>query len=221
MLHPGILKSSLFQGLSPEAIDRLLKATPFKKTVFERHALIYAEGDICQTLGVIASGKIEVKHILVSGKEIQLTTLEPGDVFGEALLFGSHKQVPISLVAAEDSTIYQFRREDLMQGLFAERLVFENYLSLLSDKIFLLNEKVRLLGLDSIRKKIIWFLLNQSKKDCFSLRLNREEMAKALAVPRPSLSRELAHLQSQGFINYEGRHFCLLNREALEDELAE
>lgn len=221
MLETGILKSTLFQGLTPEAISRLLEETPYQKTVFHREELIYAEGDTCEALGLIVRGKVEVKHLLLSGKEIQLTTLEEGDVFGEALLFGENKQVPISLFAAEECTVYFFLRQDLLQGLFAHRKVFENYLSLLSDKIFLLNEKVRLLGLDSIRKKVIWFLLRQSRKDCFSIRLNREQMAKALAVPRPSLSRELAHLQSQGLIEYKGRTFCLKDRDTLEDELAE
>lgn len=216
----GILKCDLFRQLTETHIRRLLEEIPLTKAVFHEGEIIYHEGQECDSLAIINSGMVDISHLLTSGKEIRLALLEAGDVFGEALLFGQNSKVPITLSAAETTEIYFIHRNVLHNFLMQERLISQNFLSLLSDKIFLLNERVRLLGLDSIRKKVVWYLL-QSADEIVDIPFNREGMARHLAVPRPSLSRELAKLKEDGLIDYQGRHFKLLDRERLEAELSE
>lgn len=217
----GVLKCDLFRDLTEAHIRRILEETPLKKAIFSPGEIIYYEGQVCDSLAIINQGTVDVRHLLSSGKEIALALLHAGDVFGEALLFGKNPKVPITLSAAEQCEIYFIHKSHLLGYLFQDRTVSANFLSLLSDKIFLLNERIRLLGLDSIRKKIIWFLLRQSKDDLIKIPFNREGMARHLAVPRPSLSRELAKLKEEGLLDYHSQEFHLLDREALESELAE
>lgn len=217
----GILQCELFRDLTESHIRRLLEETPLKKAVFHPGEIIYHEGQECDSLAIINRGTVDIRHLLSSGKEIALAILSAGDVFGEALLFGNNPQVPITLSAAEETEIFFIHRSHLMKHLFQDRTVSQNFLSLLSDKIFLLNERIRLLGLDSIRKKIIWYLLKQTSDDSVRISFNREGMARHLAVPRPSLSRELAKLKDEGWIDFQGKDFRLLDRASLEAELAE
>lgn len=217
----GILKCQLFRHLTESHIRRLLSEIPLTKAVFQPGEVIYYEGQVCDSLAIINRGLVDISHLLSSGKEIPLALLEEGDVFGEALLFGNNPKVPITLSAAIETEVYFIHKTVLHHFLMQERIVSQNFLSLLSDKIFLLNERVRLLGLDSIRKKVIWFLLKLTETDTAQMPFNREGMARHLAVARPSLSRELAKLKDDGLIDYQGRRFKLLNREALEQELAE
>lgn len=217
----GILKCELFQHLTDTHIRRLLAETPLTKAVFHPGQIIYHEGQICDSLAIINYGQVDISHLLSSGKEIRLALLEAGDVFGEALLFGQNHKVPITLRAAVETEVFFIHRTVLLRQLMQDQTVSQNFLSLLSNKIFLLNERIRLLGLDSIRKKIIWYLLKQTSDDVFQTPFNREGMARHLAVPRPSLSRELAKLQEEGLIAYHGRKFQLLDRTRLENELAE
>lgn len=217
----GILQCDLFRHLTETHIRRLLAETPLTKALFHPGEIIYYEGQTCDSLAIINYGQVDISHLLTSGKEIPLALLEAGDVFGEALLFGKNPKVPITLSAATKTEVYFIHKTVLHNFLMQERTVSQNFLSLLSDKIFLLNERVRLLGLDSIRKKVIWYLLRQTDGSVLQLTLNREGMARHLAVARPSLSRELAKLKSDGLIDYQGRRFELLDRAALEAELAD
>lgn len=217
----GVLACELFRNLTESHIRRLLEETPLTKAVFQLDEVIYEEGQVCDSLAIINRGTVDISHLLLSGKEISLAILEAGDVFGEALLFGKNPRVPITLRAGEETEVFFIHRDALLNYLMQDRTVSQNFLSLLSDKIFLLNERIRLLGLDSIRKKIIWYLLRQTSDDVIEVPFNREGMARHLAIPRPSLSRELANLKDEGLIDYQGRRFRLLDRFALEAELAE
>lgn len=217
----GILRCELFRQLTETHIRRLLEEIPLTKAVFHEGEIIYQEGQVCDSLAIINLGQVDISHLLSSGKEIRLALLEAGDVFGEALLFGDNSKVPITLSAAETTEVYFIHRTSLHDLLMQERLISQNFLSLLSHKIFLLNERVRLLGLDSIRKKVVWYLLQQTEGEAITVPFNREGMARHLAVPRPSLSRELAKLKEDGLIDYQGRQFKLLSRVGLEAELSE
>ncbi|MFR4401972.1 MAG: helix-turn-helix domain-containing protein [Peptococcus niger] len=48
------------------------------------------------------------------------------------------------------------------------------------------------------------------------MRYNREEMAEALAVARPSLSRALTQMKEEGIIDYDRKVFRILDPTALE-----
>ena len=69
----------------------------------------------------------------------------------------------------------------------------------------------------SLRQKIALYLLQQSEgRSRVELKLNREAMAEYLAVPRPSLSRELMSMQKDGLLKIE-KDTIIVNIDKLED----
>jgi CRP-like cAMP-binding protein len=82
----------------------------------------------------------------------------------------------------------------------------ENFLELLSNKLLILNKKVKMLSLESIRKKIENFLMEEYKKqrsNIIKVSLSRKEMAEHMGIQRPSLSRELIKMRKEGIIEFD------------------
>lgn len=98
----------------------------------------------------------------------------------------------------------------------------ENFMMLLSEKIIILNNKIRSISLKSIRQKVVDYILCEymnEKNEEIKLKYSKEEIANDIGIPRPSLSRELIKLRDEGLINFSRNKITILNIEELEDIL--
>jgi CRP-like cAMP-binding protein len=95
-------------------------------------------------------------------------------------------------------------------------------MGILSNKILMLNEKLKNLSYQTIREKIASFLAEEYRKQkTLKLRMfiSRKEMAELFGIPRPSLSRELVSMKKDGLIDFDRQTITILDMEALEDLL--
>ena len=96
----------------------------------------------------------------------------------------------------------------------------ENFISLLSSKVIILNDKIKYLSFKSVREKVANYILEESKgKNEVILNDTKEEVAAYLGMPRPSFSRELNNLKREGLIDYSRKNIVIINRELLEEIL--
>jgi len=118
--EPGASIPSFFSSLSEDEIQYLIYKTD--PHTFSPGQLILEEGDSGDSIFFIKSGRAKViAHIL--GKEIELATLSPGDVFGEvAFLTGRPRTA--SVIALDELEVREFTK------LLLEE-IFERYPSTL------------------------------------------------------------------------------------------
>ncbi len=73
---------------------------------------ICQEGNICDYLAFIASGKVEIrKNTEFEGKEVVVGILGSGSMVGEMWVLGNHPG-PVTAIAKEDSTLVMLSRRD-------------------------------------------------------------------------------------------------------------
>ncbi len=215
-------KSLLFKGFTTQNIEHLLNFIGTNLEEYSKNETVFLEDDKCNSIGIVISGAIELQTIFPSGKVITHLELTPADVFGEGLLFSSKNLYPINIQSKQASKILFIKKDNLMHGLLHHPILIQNFLMLLSDKLFYMNSKVKLLSLSTLRKKIALYLLTQYKetgKLTFEIKLNRKRLSEHLAVERPSLSRELIKMKEDGLIDFEQSSFKILDVDALEEEL--
>ncbi|MPN38896.1 hypothetical protein SDC9_186421 [bioreactor metagenome] len=93
-------------------------------------------------------------------------------------------------------------------------------MELLSSKILNLNKKVTELSLETLRQKIIFYLLQLYKEQKtlkLKLPISKKSLAEYLGVQRPSLSRELINMKNEGLISMEKDLVHVLDLETLQD----
>ncbi|MDO4285878.1 MAG: Crp/Fnr family transcriptional regulator [Eubacteriales bacterium] len=96
----------------------------------------------------------------------------------------------------------------------------QNLLTIFATKAYLLNNRVRLLGSPTLRGKIAHYLLQRQNADGVVARVpTREMMAELLSVARPSLSRELSHMEKEGLIELKDKGIVIRDAAALEKYL--
>ena len=217
-----IKKNQLFIGLNDETIKNVLKEIKYYIKTYSKGEIIANEDDECRSLSLVLAGTVEIQRLYSNGKYIVLSRIFEGDVFGEALVFSKAKTYPATVIALSECKVLFINKSDVLKICSNEEKILENFVSLLSDKVFILNSKIKSISFKSIRQKVINYILNEvkgQKSNSIILKNTKEEIAALLGIPRPSLSRELINLRDMNYIEFNRKKITILDIESLEEEL--
>lgn len=178
---------------------------------YPRGALLFNEGDICKSLGIILEGEITISTLTALDKEYTINVLTKGMMFGETLLFTDNNKFLGDIIATRDTRIAFINKNKLLV-LLQKTPILEVYLKTLALKSQALNARVKLLSQKNLRDKVLFFLFEERKRQNTNLIkiTSKENIASLLNIPRPSLSREISKLQNEGLIKSAKRTIEIL-----------
>lgn len=214
----------LFKGLDEEEIQELLLDIKYLENSYYKGQILFQEGDVCENIGIIQEGDIKLERIYLNGKSIVLNKLSKGDVFGEALVISSTALYPATITAKSHCKILFINRKEIIRLCSSNEKILKNFITLLSDKVIMLNNKVKSATLKSVKHKVVNYILDRSEvleSDIIKLEESKEEIAAYLGIPRPSLSRELINLRNEEIIKFNRNSITILDYDSLEDKLFE
>jgi CRP-like cAMP-binding protein len=221
-VYVALQDSSLFGGLAPEQIREIANRIEWTVRRYARGEVIAVEGEPCPWIGVIIAGSVLIQRTYPSGKTITIDTLGAGSSFGEALIFSDTGSYPVTVVSNQETTVVYLPREGVVRLCAQSPVFLENFLRMLSNRILMLNERIKGLSYQTVRQKVANFILEEFRRQgitVLELRHSRGEMADALGIPQPSLSRELAAMKAEGMIDFERKTITLLDLPMLERSL--
>lgn len=200
----------LFANTSINTDDILIKQYPANTT-------IELEGSKSTYLGIILRGSIQIVTYTVQGTPILISTLAEGMEFGDVLIYGSRQHsFPGSLITLEPTSIAVIPHSRVEEYIQFDPVFRRNFLSILSDKVYVGTMTSKLLSQDTIRDKILFFLSQERKRQksrIIVLDQTKEQLAKRLHVTRPSLSRELIQMKKDNLIDYDRYSITIKNDE--------
>jgi len=218
VLSDNLKRCILFKDIKYEDLSNFLNMSNYTIKKYPKGNMVVFEGSKCEELGILLEGLLEAQALYPSGKLLTLTRLKPVEIFGEAILFSKMNKFPATIGAIKDSKIMFIKKEDLINCLTNCHKFMENFLELLSNKLLILNKKIKMLSLESIRKKIGNFLREEHKKqgsNIIKVSLSRKEMAEHMGIQRPSLSRELIKMRDSGIIDFNREVIIIKDMSAL------
>lgn len=210
----------LFKGLENAELEEILKQLRYKTSHHPKGGIIASEGDECSALGIVVTGSVEAQRIFLSGKTITMTKLGPGSMFGEAIVFNSAHQYPATISSVEKSEILFIKSDNIISLCTQHPLVLKNFVENLSNRILMLNKKIRVLSFETLRQKISLYLIDECKNQknlTLKLPSSKKNLAEYLGVQRPSLSRELINMRDEGLIKICKDTVEILDLKTLED----
>ena len=136
------------------------------------------------------------------------------------MLFAKAREYPATVIAVENSKILSFPKQTMLNIMKYNSKFAENMLELLSQKVVILNKKINLIELETIRKKVCKLLLDnyKNKRSLVMQIKSKKELAKDLGIERPSLSRELIKMKNDKLIDFNLKEIIILDLEKVEDQ---
>ena len=169
---------------------------------YNKNALIFLEGEKCNNVCIVIKGEIS---IVTSNYDslVEINNLKENEIFGDSLILIDDNRYLGNIMAVKDTTLCIIPKDNWLK-LLENKTILKNYLEIISTKVFKIQSKVKILSQKSIREKILFYLLSESKrinKKKIPIK-SKESLSLYLNVPRPSVSRELIKLKSENVIDY-------------------
>ncbi|MCI6736701.1 MAG: Crp/Fnr family transcriptional regulator [Intestinibacter sp.] len=207
----------MFYDMKPEEILNLFKDIDYTIKTFSAKEIIALEGDECKYIGIILKGTLDIKRML-SNKVVKMTSVGPGQLFGEVIVFSDVNKYPATVISSSKSEILFISKENFIKFCYTHADFLEMFLKDLSNKILILNKSIERLSYNSIRQKISNYILDEYQKQgskFINISMTKQKLAETLGVPRPSLSRELINMKELNIIDYSKDTIKILDLEAL------
>lgn len=221
-----ILKGTpLFAALDDAELSSLAAHCGIK--AFSAGEVLFSEGQPCKGLYIVVDGRVRIFKTSLSGREHVLAVEGPGASVAELPVFdgGSY---PASAAAMEATHALFVSRADLRAICLEKPEVSLKLLQVVGGRLRRLVGIIEELSFTTVRHRLISWLLRQAKAEgratargtVFALNLSHQELASQIGTVRELVSRNLARLQAQDFIEINGREITILNQEGLEADLA-
>ena len=153
----GLLqKASLFRGISPDDLCRLLLQLSPTVQRYPAGDIILLSGQENASIRIVLEGSIIASKISPGGQTVTMAHMQPGGIFGD-VLSGSSTPSPVTVTAAAPCTVLALPYERLMLpgcSDAAHCVLLRNLVEAISDKYFSLCRRVDLLILKSLRAKL-------------------------------------------------------------------
>lgn len=219
-----IKDNQLFDNISEDEIKHILKCGNAYVAEYKDNQTVFQKDDTIKKLGIVIEGQFNIVSQKYNGTRVIITTLEKNDLFGEALAFSSARKTPYDLVSFGDSKSliipYDVFFNVCQEVCSFHNTLIKNMLTILSDKIVMLNNKMHILNAETLKGRIAVYLLTLHKKTgsvIFDMPMKRQELADFLNVKRPSLSRELSNMQQDNIIDVYRSTVKIIDMDRLKE----
>ena len=222
-VEPALLLANLalFRELSEEqraplAANARLERAPRGQTLFRR-------GDSCSGMHVVVYGRVKLSFVSASGVEKVVDIIDPGESFGEAVMFLEIPHV-VSAQALADSMLLFLPKAVVFAQIESDPQFARRMLGGLSRRLHQLVADVESYSLRSGTERLIGFML----ADCgagesvdggnvleLQLPVAKGVIASRLNLTQEHFSRILHDLTALGLIEVHGRRIRVLDVERL------
>ena len=221
-----ILKATpLFAALDESEVTSLAERCGIRP--YAAGEMLFSEGEPCKGLYIVVSGRVRIFKTALNGREHVLTVEGPGASVAELPVFDGGKY-PASGSAMEKTEVLFISRSDLRAICLEKPEVSLKMLQVVGTRLRRLVGIIEELSFTTVRHRLISWLLRQAAAEgrasergtVISLNASHQELAAQIGTVRELISRNLARLQAQSFIEMEGREITILDKEGLEADLA-
>lgn len=212
-----IKKSHLFAGINAQEIEMMLNCLSAVARHFKKGDYIIRSGDSVSSIGLVVAGGVHIQREDFWGNRTILSEISESGIFGESYACMPGRPVPISAVAAQDSTVLFLDVRRITTTCpsacaFHARLI-QNLITALAHKNVMLTGKMEHMAQRSTREKLLSYLSERAQaagSPSFEIPFDRQQLADYLCVDRSAMSNTLCRLRDEGVLTFHKAHFELL-----------
>jgi CRP-like cAMP-binding protein len=177
-------------------------------------------------MGGVMSGRLKATVSSREGKQMLVTLIEKGELFGEVSMFDDLPRA-VDVVVESDCTLIIIHRDALMPLLHAHPEAMIGVSRMLCHRIRMYIHTLELVALQGMTAKLGRFLLRLARDHgierdgaiVITPRLSQAEIGQQLACSRESVNKQLGVFADLGLLAVEGDEILLLNIDGLKQAI--
>lgn len=212
---------NILEALSPNEKQALAQASAMRQ--IPKNSIIYFPDDDNRKLYFVKAGKVKISFYSPEGKEMILSLLSPGEVFGELAILGESTRDEIAEVM-EDTLLCSISIDQL-ESILDKNPVFNRQITkLIGLRLRKVQSRLASLVFKSAPERIRALIkeladehgrvLLTGQKE-IKLHLTYEEIAKLTATVRQSVTSVFSELEKAGIIAYDRHRILVIQYDQL------
>ncbi len=211
MVKEALAANPLFSGLEEFYLDDLLEVGELK--YWPGGSQVICEGDMGEAVYFIVSGRAKVTLYSEQGREIVLSVLKKGDMFGEMSIM-DEKPRSANVETVKELKCLVVRKDAFLKYLGVHHRVYRTMFAYLTTRLREATRKIGGLALLDVCGRIAHTLIGMAKpsEDDQIVTIERpthEELAAMIGSSREVVSRALKKMSNEGYIKIEKKHILL------------
>jgi CRP/FNR family cyclic AMP-dependent transcriptional regulator len=203
----------IFAQLDPSDLEEIAQLAVTR--AFPKNAVVVTEGDLGNSMYVIAKGRVKVFLTSDEGKEVILNTLGPNGSFGELALLDDEPR-SASVMTLEPSSLMIISRPSFERCLADKPKIAVGLIRALVQRVRGLTENVRDLALSEVYGRVVSLFgklaVPEDGKQVIRQRLTHQEIANMVGASREMISKILKDLAVGGYITIDSKIITLNKR---------
>lgn len=215
---PTLVNNPLFRGITPKRLLADLEEISFHARSYKKGEILARQGDVCNRLVILTKGSVRGEMIDYSGRLIKVEDITAPRAIAPLFLFGEQNRYPVEVTANEPTEVIELPKPSVLSLFRKNEQFLENYMNLSANYARTLSDKLFFMSFKTIRQKLASYLLRlykQQQQTHITLDRSQQELSDYFGVSRPSLARELAHMQEDGLLIADRKHITILQKEEL------
>lgn len=190
-----------------------------KMVNFSRGEMIYRPGDRGEVLFVLKVGRVRMFRLAPDGRELTLTEIGAGTIFGEMALFGQTMHDSFAQ-AVEDCLLCVISREAAMRMLESKPAVALRLAEVLGKRLLSAENRLESFALKDVRRRLATLLLELADSangpPTIGRRYTHEELAKMIGTTRESVTLSLIDFKKRGWLDTSNHSILFRDFAALK-----
>lgn len=215
---PALVNNPLFRGITLERLFADLEEISFHTRSYKKGEILAQQGAVCNRLVILTKGSVRGEMIDYSGRLIKVEDIVAPRAIAPLFLFGEENRYPVEVTANEPTEVIELPKSSVLSLFRKNEQFLENYMNLSANYARTLSDKLFFMSFKTIRQKLASYLLRlykQQQQTHITLDRSQQELSDYFGVSRPSLARELAHMQEDGLLIADRKHITILQKEEL------
>lgn len=193
----------VFQPLPDETLLPIAKVASLRSV--PRNGVVLREGDRTDNVYFVLSGAFKVLVSDEDGREVILSMMGPGDLFGEMGVIDDHPR-SATVQAAQPGELVLIAKSDFRRFLADSFDVSLYLMRSLAHRLRGADRQIESLALLDVYGRVARLLLDMAERDgngrlVVAQKLSRQDIAKMIGASREMVSRVMKDLQQQGLID--------------------
>mgnify|MGYP006265892867 FL=1 len=211
----------VFKVCSEEELDQLGQRMTHR--VFDRHSLIYEQGQASRTLYFLVKGTVKRGSHSVGGREIIKEVLSPITMFGELGMVGEERRSDFAMAMNDEVHILSLSLSHLRWLLQRNHNLAMNFLQWVGTRLRHTERRLESMVTKDARERIIDFILESARKNGKRVGLEtlvrhcltQQDIANMTGTSRQTVTSVLNELKRNNLIYFNRRSILIRDLDKL------
>lgn len=203
----------LFQGLSDEVLGAVSRVSMMRR--IPRGQAVVRAGDRTDYVYFVLTGNLKVVVSDEDGREVILSILGQGELFGEMGMFGEQPR-SASVIAVVPADLVMIAKHDFRQIMQENFEIAWRIMSNLAERLRNADRKIESLALMDVYGRVARLLIDMAEdvngETVVVRKISKQDIAKMIGASREMVSRVMKDLGQEGLIEETAQGIILRDR---------